>query len=82
MFKFLKLARARNAGADPDSIIWRANGQTIRVGHFSLDYVRASGCFKAGCHFIPWDATRAVAERLGVFDVEASEEAVSGREHA
>jgi hypothetical protein len=79
VFKFLKLCvwKAHKEGLEPDSVIWRANGSRVRVGPFSLDYVKASGDFKAGCHFIKYADAHALAIRLGVFDAQASDEVVT-----
>jgi hypothetical protein len=66
-FRFLRLCRINGKG-------WRANGRTIRVGHFRIDSVDAQGNFKAGCHRINWREVSELAERLGVRDMAPADE--------
>lgn len=40
----------------------------IRVGHFQVDSISATGDFVAGCHRIKWGEVERLANRLGVFD--------------
>lgn len=48
---------------------WRANGHSLRVGHFRIDSVDAAGNFRAGCHSIRYAECARLAERLGVADL-------------
>jgi hypothetical protein len=50
---------------------WTRNGQTIRVGHFQVDRIEASGDFVAGCHRFAWDEVARVASTLGLLDAAA-----------
>lgn len=52
---------------------WKRNdgGRTVRVGHFQLDDVFASGDFVAGCHRINWGETERLARELGIWDCPA-----------
>lgn len=61
---------------------FKANGRTIRVGHFHVDSIDEQGNMRAGCHYFTWERIAEVAEREGVFDVAPSAEAVETREHA
>ena len=74
VFHFIK--RVREAGQP-----WQRNGHTIRVGHFQVDRIEASGDFKAGCHFIEWSEVERVAKAIGVFDDMSSAEAVEPSAH-
>lgn len=40
----------------------------IRVGHFNVDSIAATGDFIAGCHSFKWPEIERLANRLGVFD--------------
>lgn len=44
----------------------------VRVGHFQLDSVAASGDFVAGCHVINWNETERLARELGLWDCPAT----------
>lgn len=68
-FRFVKLCRERGE-------TWTRNGRTIRVGHFQVDRIEASGNFVAGCHRINWHEVARLAILLGLDDVEPSAEAV------
>lgn len=68
-FRFIKLCR--DAGRT-----WRANGHTIRVGHFRVDSVTATGDMVAGCHRFAWSEIERLARELGVFDQAASDSAL------
>ncbi len=46
---------------------WEANGSTIRVGHFNINYITEQGDLKAGCHFIEWDEIARIATQLGIY---------------
>lgn len=46
---------------------WKRNGETIRVGHFQIDEIDASGNMKAGCHLFSWANMSALAIAEGVF---------------
>ena len=69
-FRFVKLVRERG---EP----WARNGRQVRVGHYQLDRIEASGDFKAGCHFIEWAQIEVLAAREGVLDAAPSAEAVT-----
>lgn len=75
-FRFVK--RCREAGK-----AWRANGHTIRVGHFRIDSIESSGDFIAGCHLIEWAQIEALAKSLGVFELAPDDSALesTGRAH-
>lgn len=62
VFRFLKSCRDAGKG-------WRANGRTLRVGHFAVDSVTAEGDFVAGCHRFTWAEVAALAERLGIAEL-------------
>jgi hypothetical protein len=68
-FRFVKLCRERGE-------TWARNGRTIRVGHFQVDRIEASGDFVAGCHRINWSEVERIAASLDLLNVEASAEAV------
>lgn len=68
-FRFIKLCRERGE-------TFHRNGRTIRVGHFQVDSIDAEGNFRAGCHYFTWPEIERVAKLAGVFDSEASAEAV------
>lgn len=63
-FRFIK--HIRETGED-----WRPNGHALRVGHFSVDVIRADGGFTAGCHTFAWPEIEAAAIAAGVFEAEA-----------
>lgn len=69
VFRFVKLCRERGE-------VWARNGRTIRVGHFQVDRIEASGNFVAGCHRINWHEVDRMAMLLGLHEVEASADAV------
>lgn len=79
VFAFVRRIResAISQGILGESTVWRAGqgGRTIRVGHFSVDEIRASGDFVAGCHRINWSETERLARELGLWtcDLEALE---------
>lgn len=73
-FRFIK--RVRETGQP-----WQRNGHTVRVGHFQVDSIDASGNFKAGCHLINWPEVERVAKAIGVFDETASAEALESTHH-
>lgn len=75
VFRFVKLCRDR--GED-----WQRNGRTIRVGHFQVDRVNSDGSFVAGCHRFAWEEVERVARAAGVYDLEASGEALEPSQHA
>jgi len=74
VFRFLKTCRDAGKG-------WRANGRTLRVGHFTVDSVSADGGFVAGCHRIAWGEVAALAERLGIAEL-APADTTETRENA
>lgn len=45
---------------------WKANGQTIRVGHFHIDSISRHGTLTAGCHRINYAEMVRLAEELGL----------------
>jgi len=72
VFRFVK--RCREAGEE-----FRANGRTIRVGHFQVSKITAQGDMVAGCHYLSWERIAEVAAAIGVLDLEPSSEAVEVR---
>lgn len=68
-FQFLKLCRDK-AAKDSSFEGWRANGKRLRVGHFAIDSIDASGNFRAGCHKIQWAEVARLAAELGVLGIE------------
>lgn len=64
VFRFVKACRESGKS-------WRRNGATIRVGHFQVDSVEASGNFRAGCHVFNWPEVERVARLAGVFELPA-----------
>jgi hypothetical protein len=87
-FRFLKLCKERNAAplapgdAFIDTIAWQRIGHSIRVGHFTIDTVWASGNFRAGCHTVKWPETEALARQLGIFADAGSDEALTASTEA
>lgn len=75
-FRFLKLCRTMGE-RDSSFDGWRANGRTIRVGHFRVDSVDARGNFRAGCHFITWAECERLARALDVAELAPSDEALT-----
>lgn len=69
-FRFIKLVRARGE-------VWRRNGHSIRVGHFTVDEIRPDGAIRAGCHLINWPEIERIARQIGVFDDAPSDAAVT-----
>jgi hypothetical protein len=69
-FRFIKLVRERGKP-------WQRNGQQIRVGHFSVDRIESDGSFSAACHTFNWSEIERLACQLGVFDLPASDAAIS-----
>jgi hypothetical protein len=61
-FRFLKYCR--DTGTE-----WRANGRTLRVGHFRVDHVDSAGNFVAGCHKISWAECARLAGALGLAEL-------------
>lgn len=68
-FAFLKLCHETGR-------TWKANGRTIRVGHFTISEVRPDG-FRAGCHDIYWPECERLARALDVAGIAPSESALS-----
>ena len=68
-FRFVKLVRQRG-------VEWQRNGKTIRVGHFQIDRIAATGDFVAGCHKFTWPEVERVAALAGVAEAEADDSAV------
>lgn len=62
VFRFIKLCRERGEA-------FKANGRTIRVGHFRVDSITAQGDMITGCHFFSWAQIEALARREGVLDL-------------
>jgi hypothetical protein len=85
-FRFIKLCRERNAAANAqaaqdghapiDVIAWQRNGHSVRVGHFTIDTIWASGNFRAGCHSIKWPETERLARALGIFETAGDDSAL------
>lgn len=62
VFAFVR--RVRESGEE-----WQADpARPVRVGHYQLDRVEASGDFVAGCHRINWGETERLARELGLWD--------------
>jgi hypothetical protein len=57
---------------------WERNGQTVRVGHFQVDMVDATG-MRAGCHWISRAEIERLAAELGIAGLEPSAAAVEIR---
>lgn len=74
-FRFVKLCKEQGKE-------WRTNGKVVRVGHFTVSRIDENGNMWAGCHYFAWERMRECAERFGVFEAEASSEAVETRENA
>lgn len=68
-FRFIKLCRNRAAE-------WSRNGRVIRVGHFTVDHIKADGSFKAGCHEINWPEIERIARAIGVYDATPDSDAL------
>lgn len=68
-FQFLKLCRDRGQG-------WKANGKTVRVGHFALDRIDESGNLWAACHRINWQEVERLAVSLGLSDLAPTDSAL------
>jgi hypothetical protein len=76
VFKMVKLCRDTGTA-------WKRNGHTLRVGHFQVDAIAATGDFEAGCHSISWSEVERVAKQIGVFDtVEAANTTEGTETHA
>jgi hypothetical protein len=74
--KVFKIVKAmRRAGKT-----WQANGRTVRVGHFAVDSIDASGGFTAACHRFEWPEIEAVAIQTGVYNVESDDSFIAGAE--
>lgn len=43
---------------------WKANGQSIHLGHYVLDSIDSSGTITAGCHIVPRDEVLRLIEEL------------------
>jgi hypothetical protein len=66
VFAFVRAIRERGEE-------WQGNrAAPVRVGHFTLDSVKASGDFVAGCHVINWSETERLARELGLWDCPAT----------
>ncbi len=72
-FRFIRLCVERGEG-------FKANGRTVRVGHYQVDSIDAQGNMVAGCHRFAWADMKALAEREGVFALTPSAEAVETRD--
>jgi hypothetical protein len=60
-------ARSSQASAWRDAgVKWQRNGETIRVGHFTVDRIEANGTLHAGCHRIYWPEIEQAAIVAGV----------------
>lgn len=58
-FRVIALMRSKG-------MAWARNGHTIRVGHYQIDRIDASGNMWAGCHYFAWEHMEALAKREGV----------------
>lgn len=74
VFQFVALCRAERKAWRPGT--W--GPRSIRVGHFRVDHVAASGDFEAGCHSIRWAEVSRLAEALGVSDCLATLAEIAG----
>lgn len=45
---------------------WQRNGQSIRLGHYAIDFIRKDGTVKAGCHTVQYDQIERCAKELGL----------------
>lgn len=78
VFRFVKLCRRGDElPADEPNIVWKRNGANVPVGHFQVDWISATGTFRAGCHMIHWPEIERAARAAGVIDAEPSDEAVT-----
>jgi hypothetical protein len=75
VFAFLKACRVAGKG-------WRSNGRALRVGHFNVDSVSASGDFVAGCHKFAWVEVETLAVRLGVESLAPADTTENAHAHA
>jgi hypothetical protein len=74
--KVFKIVKAmRRAGKT-----WQANGRVVRVGHFAVDSIDASGGFTAACHRFEWPEIEAIAIQTGVYNVESDDSFIAGAE--
>jgi hypothetical protein len=82
VFRFAKMIRLQNFAPDGTPLVketvtnWARNGKTIRVGHFQVDRVGSNGSFQAGCHQIAWEEVERVARAAGVYEEQASADAL------
>lgn len=61
---------------------WRANGRTLRVGHFRVDHIDSEGNFVAGCHRISWAECSRLAASLGLAELAGADTTEDSRETA
>lgn len=62
---------------------WKPEGlQRLRVGHFAVDHISATGDFIAGCHSIKWGEVERLARELGLWDCPAESLAALGEDVA
>lgn len=69
-FRFLKLCRERGEG-------WHCNGHSLHVGHFTVSEVHSDGSFIAGCHTFQWPEIERAAIAAGVFEAQATDDALT-----
>ncbi len=58
-YLLVKRCRDANEGWTP------LEGQSVKLGHFSLDKVDGDGNIKAGCHYIAWTEIERIAMEMG-----------------
>lgn len=68
-FRFVKLCRMTGRA-------WQAHGHSIIVGSFAFRTVTAEGNAQVGCHFLTWERMSEWADRNGLTDVPATDEAL------
>jgi hypothetical protein len=61
---------------------WERNGHTMRVGHFQVDRVTATGDIWASCHEIKWPEIERIARQVGAFDDAPSDAALEPKHSA
>jgi len=45
---------------------WKANGEQIRIGHYSFNKISSDGDIHVGCHYILWSEVEYIAKQLNV----------------
>ena len=47
-------------------VSWKANGHTIKLGHYQVNSISSKGVLKAGCHTVPFEESQYIAELLNL----------------